>query len=243
MDDSSDAKTTEAEWKALYITGGIAALAAVILFRRNWDAELMAFKGFGIFNVPETAPANALDWFTLLQSNKYIGLSLLGLHDLINFALVGLVFLALYGALKESRRGAPIVALSSGLVGIAVYFASNQAFNMLALSGRYAAATSDADRSLALASGDALLAQHNPGGLYQGTGIYIALFLVLVAGLIFSQKSTCNPISDSTTGLICCSSMEKSTASSSAYNWPRFTSPSLPPSIAVGHSECLLAKS
>ena len=51
MDDSSDAITTEAEWKALYITGGIAALAAVILFRRNWDAELMAFKGFGIFNV------------------------------------------------------------------------------------------------------------------------------------------------------------------------------------------------
>ncbi len=37
-----------------------------------------------------------------------------------------------------------------------------------------------------LAAGEALLAVHNPGSIYQGTGIYSSLLLVLLAGLIIS---------------------------------------------------------
>jgi hypothetical protein len=37
-----------------------------------------------------------------------------------------------------------------------------------------------------LAAGEALLAINNPGAIYQGTGIYTSLFLVLLAGLIIS---------------------------------------------------------
>ncbi|MCB0257808.1 MAG: hypothetical protein KDI55_29125, partial [Anaerolineae bacterium] len=35
-------------------------------------------------------------------------------------------------------------------------------------------------------AGEALLAANNPDGIYQGAGIYISLFLVLLAGLIIS---------------------------------------------------------
>jgi hypothetical protein len=73
-----------------------------------------------------------------------------------------------------------LIAMTSGLVGIAVYFASNQAFSMLSLSDQYAAATTDAQRSAFLAAGEALLA------ITQGSGILLSLFLVLLAGLITS---------------------------------------------------------
>jgi hypothetical protein len=78
------------------------------------------------------------------------------------------------------------VAIICGLIGITIYFASNQAFAMLALSERYAAATTDAQHASFLAAGEALLAINNPGALHQGTGIYASLFLVLLAGLLIS---------------------------------------------------------
>jgi hypothetical protein len=37
-----------------------------------------------------------------------------------------------------------------------------------------------------LAAGEALLAIHNPGIIYQGTGIYLSLLLLILAGLIIS---------------------------------------------------------
>jgi len=185
-DDPSGAKTNSEGWKALYLVGGIAALLAFSIFRRNWGVELMTFSGFGLFDVPETWPVTTFEWYELLQLDRYISLSLLGLYDVINYALVGLIFMALYGALRGANRGARLVALVSGLVGVTVFISSNPAVDMLALSERYSTTASVTERPLVLAAGEALLAHHNPVGPYHGTGYYISLFLVLVAGLIFS---------------------------------------------------------
>ena len=65
----------------LYLTGGVAALTAVILFRRNFNAELMISNGFG--------------WFDLFQNDWLVGLMLFNLIDMINYLLVGLIFLLL----------------------------------------------------------------------------------------------------------------------------------------------------
>jgi hypothetical protein len=173
-------------WKGLYRVGGVAILIAVVVFRRNFGAEMMGFRGFGIFDVPATAPSSAIDWFTLLQNHRFVGLALLDGVDIVNYALVGLMFLALYGALKRTDMGAVTVATAFGLAGMAVYFASNQALAMLSLSDRYAAATTDAQRATLLAAGEALLATHNPGAIYQGLGIYASLLLVALGGLIAS---------------------------------------------------------
>jgi hypothetical protein len=79
-----------------------------------------------------------------------------------------------------------LIATTAGLIGITVYFASNQALAMLALSERYAAAASEVQRSAYLAAGETLLAVNNPDSIYQGAGITVSLFLVLLAGLIVS---------------------------------------------------------
>jgi len=181
-------KTTEDHpWKALYKIGGIAALMAVFVFRRNLGAELSLLAIFGIIDgVPTTPLVTATDWFRMFQENWLVGLTLLNFFDLVEYALLGLIYLALYGALRQTNRSAMIIATTAGLVGITVYFASNQAFAMLALSERYAAATTDIQRFMFQAAGEALLAANNPDSIYQGTGIYVSLFLVLLAGLITS---------------------------------------------------------
>jgi hypothetical protein len=172
----------------------VAALLTVIVFRRNFSVELQLFGSFGLSGVPAEWPTRAIDWFSLLQENRLVGLLLFDLFDLINYALVGLIFLALYGALKGVNKSAMVVALSAGLVGIAVYFASNQAFSMLTLSNRYAAAAGEVERAMFLAAGESLLAIHNPGTISQGTGIHLGLLLVVLAGLIISIVMLRSPV-------------------------------------------------
>ena len=172
-------------WKTLYRLGAIAALLAVFVFRRNLGAELMALKGLGLAGIP-ALPVSVEGWFALLQSNPLVGLVLLNVFDLVEYALLGLVFLAVCAALWQTNRSAMLVATVFGLVGMMVYFASNQAFAMLALSERYAAAATEAARNTYLVAGEALLAVNNPAALHQGTGIHLSLFLVLLAGLVMS---------------------------------------------------------
>jgi hypothetical protein len=80
------------------------------------------------------------------------------------------------------------VATALGMVGIAVYFASNTAFSMLGLSDRYAAAMTEAQQTSLLAAGEALLAlgRFTAPGSHPGTGGYVSLLLIAVAGMIVS---------------------------------------------------------
>jgi hypothetical protein len=175
------AQTSDSAWSSLYRIGGVAALIAGIVFRRNISAEI------GLFS-PNTSPVTVSDWFELLQSNRLLGLSHLHIFDVVNYASVGLVFLALFVALRRANRSAVTVATGLGLVGIVVYFASNTAFSMLSLSEQYAAATSDAQRTVLLSAGQALLAINrftNPGA-HPGSGGYLSLLLIAVANLVIS---------------------------------------------------------
>jgi hypothetical protein len=168
----------DTNWQWLYRVGGVAILIAVVVFRRHFGAELTLLMDMGIIDLEP--PNIALDWFTLLQESRFLGLLLLDLFDIVNYLLVGLMFLALYGALRRANKDAMIVATACALVGVAVYLASNQAFALSALSDQYAAAGSDAMRATFLAAGEASLAIHNPNGIHLG------LLLVALAGVIAS---------------------------------------------------------
>ncbi len=167
-------------WTTLFRVGGVAALLAGLLFRRNIGAEVTLFTGI------EAIPQSVAGWFALLQNNPLIGLAFLALFDVANYALVGLMFLALCAALWPGHKAVAAIALSCGMVGIAVSFATNIALTMLSLSQQYAAATSEAQRAALRAAGQAVLAFHDPLALYPSTGVYLSLLLVAVAGLLFS---------------------------------------------------------
>jgi hypothetical protein len=180
LDDAqvSDAQSSNDRWQPLYFLAGVAALVAVVVFRRHFGAELMLLMDLGIIGMEP--PTGAYDWFALLQDRPFLGLILLDLFDIVNYLLVGLIFLALYGALRRANQVAMTIAAACDLVGIAVHLASNQVFALLALSDQYAAADTNAMRTGFLAAGEALLAIHNPGG------VHLSLFLVALAGLIAS---------------------------------------------------------
>jgi len=78
-----------------------------------------------------------------------------------------------------------IIAAVLSFTGINVYFASNQAFNMLSLSRQYSATTSGVEREMLLAAGQAALAIHQNAS-YAGRGIYLSFLCVSAAGLIIS---------------------------------------------------------
>jgi hypothetical protein len=169
------------EWNTLYCAGGIAALTAAILIRRNIGAEISLFTGI------ETIPAHAADWFSLLQSDPFVGLSYLAVFDLANYFLVGIVFLALAALLWPVNKNLTAMALSSGLVGIAVGFATNISFSMMSLSQQYTT-SGEAQRGALLAAGQALLASSGVMANFPGTGTYMSYLLIALAGVLLAGQ-------------------------------------------------------
>ena len=159
----------------------MAALIAGVLFRRNLAAEI------GLFSQRQ-APEAVSDWFALLQSNRLLGLAYLNIFDIVNYVLVGLMFLGLYAALRRANRSYMAIATFLGFVGITVYFASTTAFSMLSLSDQYAVTTTEAQRSMLLAAGKAMLVlnRFSSPGAHPGTGGLVSLLLIAVAGMIIS---------------------------------------------------------
>lgn len=184
---------TGSGWLVVCKLGGAAALIAALVFRRNWSAEYMLFRLTGIIGSgPTTAPATVSGWFDLLHEMPLVGLTLLNLFDVVNYGLVGLIILGLYAALKIEQPGVSLLALVLGLTGVAIYFASNQAFAMLWLSDQYAVAP-EAERASLLAAGQALLAIQNGNADY-GNGFYLSYLSVNLAGLLLAILMLKSPV-------------------------------------------------
>ena len=92
------------------------------------------------------------------------------------------MFSAVYLALRRASQAIVAVATAFSFVGIVVFLSTQTAFSMLSLSDQYAIATTDAQRSMLLAAGQAMLADQ----IGVGAGTYMALFFLGVAGLIIS---------------------------------------------------------
>jgi hypothetical protein len=177
-------------WKSLYRIGGTAALMAVLVML----AEIfITFLPGGGATGPGTV--TVLDWFALFQNSPLMGLRNLGLINMIATSLAIPMLLSLYVAHRKVDKVYSTLALILGLVGATIYLANNTAFPMLALSEKYAAATTDAQRSLLAAAGEAMLAQaesHAPGtfvGFFYTEISSIAISIVMLRGRIFGKPA------------------------------------------------------
>lgn len=72
---------------------------------------------------------------------------------------------------------------------------SHTAFSILSLSNQYAVSTSETQRTLLLPAATALLAlnRFSSPGAFPGSGGYVSMFLIAIAGLIFSATLLKNP--------------------------------------------------
>jgi hypothetical protein len=157
-------------WKDLSRLGGLAALSAVVLF----IIQIIVFA-------VSPPPSTVIGYFELLRNNALLGLLDLDLLSIADYALFGLLFLALYTVLRRANHSWMLVALVLELVGVAVYFASNTAFSLLALSNQYWAAATDAQRSMFEGAGWAMLVSWD-----QGTAFYVSYLFATIAPLIVS---------------------------------------------------------
>lgn len=186
----SNVEHRDSNWNSLYKLGGVSALLAV----------LVALTDIALTFLPSGAeqPGTmaAVDWFNLFQANWFFGLRNLGLlPNLLTLVLLIPVFLALYGVHWNVNPVYAALAVILSLVGTAVYLSNNAAFPMLTLSTKYAAATTEAQRTLFAAAGEAILAHgedFTPGafiGFLFGETAIVAISFVMLRGGIFSKVS------------------------------------------------------
>jgi hypothetical protein len=179
--DATEATGSDADWIPLYRVGGAAALIAAVLFRRNIAAEISLFAA-------QAQPDSIQGWYSLLQTNRLLGLAYLNLFDVVNYTLLGLMFLALYVLLRRASPSYMAIAALLAFAGITIYLVANPALSMLSLSEQFAAATDVAQQASMLAAGQAILVMDRftaPEGL-PGSGGYYSLLLLATAGIITS---------------------------------------------------------
>jgi hypothetical protein len=163
------AEADDSLWKSLYKVGAVAALTVLVL---------MSIQIVVLIVWPP--PSTVIGWFNLFQTNKLVGLLDMDLLLIVDYALLGLVFLAFWTVLRRVNQSFMAIALVFELVGIATYFASTAAFEVLSLSNQYALAATDAERSVLLAVGQVMFA------IWQGTAFNISYIISAIALLIVS---------------------------------------------------------
>jgi hypothetical protein len=180
-----DTETTGRRWKGLYRLGGITALIILLLPPAEIGIDLIP----GLNRAPASV-VTVLDWFTLFQNHWFLGLRNLGLLNLVGAALLAPTILAVYSALQRESEAFSALGTILFLIGVGVYFANNKAFAMLSLSRQYASATSDAQRALFAAAGQATLAEgESRAGLLLVEFACLVISAVMLRGKTFSKAT------------------------------------------------------
>jgi hypothetical protein len=172
MNQVIDNETADTRWKSLYKVGGAAALIAAALLL----TEIIVFT---IWPQPNTVT----NYFVLFQNSKLIGLLDFYLLEFFTYALFVPIFFAIYVAIRRANESYTALALTLAITGVAIFLATNNPFSMLSLSNQYAAATTDAQKDLYLAAGQAILANTNQRTV---EGFNMGFFLLSTAGVIIS---------------------------------------------------------
>ncbi len=183
-------QSDNSDWKDLYRIGGVTALIAVLIA----PAEVV------INFLPGVAKATAstvtvAEWFTLLQDNPLLGLRNLGLLNLCGAALLAPSFLAVFSALRRDHESFATFGTILFFVGIAVYLSGNRAFPLLSLSRQYAAAATDAQQSLLLSAGQAMLTEGQSRAgilLIEFSGLFLSV--IMLRGNVFDRVTACTGV-------------------------------------------------
>ncbi len=158
-------------WAGLFLAGGIGALATAALL----PLQIAVFIAW-----PPPMDGSVVDWFATFRSNPLHGLVSLDVFMMIEQVLAVGIVAALYVVLRRASESLTLLGTVLWIVGATLFIASNTAFQMLALSNGYAAATSDADRAAIVAAGQAMLTTYWD----MGTGFVFGYVLTSVGGIL-----------------------------------------------------------
>lgn len=171
--------------------GGVGRAGAVAAF--SMLAIMIAQIAIFILWPP---PSTVDGFFQLFQSNKLLGLLSMDLLYIVNNSLLIIFYLGLFSALKRINFSAALIPLVLGVVGVAAYYASNTAFEMLSLSNLYATATDEVQKTVFLAAGQGMLE------IYKGTAFDTYYVLNGISLVIFAIVALKSDVFSKTTSII-----------------------------------------
>jgi hypothetical protein len=181
---NGDNLSTDAKWRTLYRAGGLAPLIALVLYSSQ----------FIILIFGDPFPTTVEGWFALAQRNKLLALWYLNALDILSFTLLGVMFLALYVALRRVRPSWILIALYLALLGAVVFIVPRVLnLSLLPLSDLYAAATTQAQRTMLLTAGEAL--SHVSTATPQTLGFLLMAFAGLIISAVVLQNRSFDSVS------------------------------------------------
>lgn len=173
---TNDMERNGKQWRSIYISGGVAAvitLAGILL-----DVIIGNITGGNLSALPQTATER----FAEFRNNRFAGLYHLDLLNIIVQVILIPAYFALYAAHRSVNKAYGLLALVVFLFGSVIMVANNTALPMLELSNQYFAATTESQKALYAAAGEAMLARGAHGSL----GIFPGFFIPNIANLIMS---------------------------------------------------------
>lgn len=188
--DVATAHAADSSWQSLYKVGATAALLSVLLVLFDIFISIALPQG-------EVAPGtrSATEWFALFDSDLYYSFRDLGILNIVNVVLGIPLFLALYGVHRRVNQAYAALAVMLFAIGGAVYISNNTLLPLFSLSEQYAAATTDAQRMILAAAGEAMLARGADftigtlSGFLLLSTAQIAISIVMLQGRIFGKAT------------------------------------------------------
>jgi hypothetical protein len=188
-------ETVNSRWRRLYKLSGIAAfiIAALLI------GEIVVYAV-----LPRAS--TAMEHFTIFRDNWLLGLLTFDLLGMIAYLLFVPTILALYLILHRKSESVMLVAAAFFFIGIIDFFATNTSFSMLTLSQHYAAATTDAERTILLAAGQTMLTLFNENAFLVSYVIvsasWLMISLIMLNSGIFSRTTAWAGILAGGTGIV-----------------------------------------
>jgi hypothetical protein len=164
--------TNDSAFRSLCKAGGIASFLFIAY-------SLITIVILSFFGGP---PSTASEAFSMLQTNRTLGLLRMDLLTVVFIPLYYLIFLGIFLALNGKKNPWSIIALISVFVGITLFLATPSVFSMVTLSDKYATATSENQQTQFIAAGEAILASD----MWHGTGAIFGGILIQFGALVFS---------------------------------------------------------
>lgn len=167
------------------------------LFRVAWYLALIMLIIIPIqiiIYVIAPPPDTVKEFFELFRHSSFLGLLSLDFLYLFNNIIIVIIYLALSIILYKEKPSVVLLALVLGLIGVACYYPSNPAFEMLTLSNQYFLALPE-QQIIYLAAGEALMAG------YSGTTFDVYYVLSTICLLLFAYVLIKSPRFKKSVGL------------------------------------------
>ena len=183
---------TETQWRSICTMGGIFTILALIGI--VLDVVIGSITGGNLSALPQTA----VDRFAQFQKSPLLGFYNLDLLNIINQLLLIPAYFALYAVHRKTGNAYAQLALIIFLVGTSIFVTTNTALPMLELGNKYVIATTESQKMLLAAAGEAMLARGAHGSL----GVFIGFLIPNIAGLIMALAMLSGKVFNKTTSYL-----------------------------------------